>query len=322
MAKRKIKKLFANKKNLTVIIIATLVLLGAAGFVFTRVLHKDSCAPDDALCMVNPAVLENDADRRIVLADLRSQILKYISEQNISEGVSLYYVDLNSGRRITYRGASQLLAASLMKLPIAMNAFAMVEDGFIDLDDTMILTEKYYDSAFTSFKKEDIGKQYTIGELIRIMLVESDNTAMNMVSSYIENHSSYGKRDVLQELDILYNFNQTQTGILIGAREYASFLGCLYGACFLTPQYSGQILLYLEASTFKGPMREALPSELRVAHKFGVYGDEAFNDCGIVYDPSYPFSLCFMSTLSTEEAVPYVRDLTKMIYNYVKHLDD
>jgi hypothetical protein len=57
---------------------------------------------------------------------------------------------------------------------------------------------------------------------------------------------------------------------------------------------------------------DGVPSNVKVAHKIGE-SLETYSDCGIVYYPGRPYSLCLMIKLPPQ-AEPVIRDLSRLTY--------
>ncbi len=108
-------------------------------------------------------------------------------------------------------------------------------------------------------------------------------------------------------------------------KEYSSLFRILYNRQFLTPEYSQMALSLLSSSSYSAGLAALLPPETKVAHKFGYYeGNKAqkellqLHDCGIVYHPVSPYTLCVMTRgkdLSVMTSV--IAELSKAVYDEV-----
>ncbi len=76
--------------------------------------------------------VENPNDVIINFTDLRSELTSYM-EKNGIQG-SLYFEYLPTGTSVRVQGDDELVAASLMKIPVIMELFRAAELGRIDLD--------------------------------------------------------------------------------------------------------------------------------------------------------------------------------------------
>jgi beta-lactamase class A len=139
--------------------------------------------------------------------------------------------------------------------------------------------------------------EYTVQELMRSMIVKSDNLATQTILQHIP--SEYVS-DVFSHIGV--PLEETGADVALSVKEYASFFRVLYNASFLTREYSEQALALLAETDFSYGIEAGLPSDIEVAHKWGVrtstaQGEEAeqLHDCGIVYYPNHPYLLCVMT---------------------------
>ena len=93
---------------------------------------------------------------------------------------SFYFEDLRSGYSYGYNENVSMTAAGCMKLPIAISLIKAVEDKRANfMDKIKVLNdEKVYG---TGIIHEFDDRDYTLFELMVIMLIQSDNTAANKI---------------------------------------------------------------------------------------------------------------------------------------------
>lgn len=93
---------------------------------------------------------------------------------------SFYFEDLKSGYSYGYNENVPMTAAGCMKLPIAISLIKAVEDKKVDFMEKVkvISDEKVYG---TGIIHEFDDREYTVFELMVIMLIQSDNTAANKI---------------------------------------------------------------------------------------------------------------------------------------------
>lgn len=77
-------------------------------------------------------------------------------------------------------------------------------------------------------------------------------------------------------------------------------------------------------TSFPSQLPAKLPPDLRIAHKIGVaYDDDSkvigsFHDCGIVYLPGKPYSICVMSRgVTRAEADATISTISLVVYEYM-----
>ncbi len=97
---------------------------------------------------------------------------------------SFYFEDLKSGFIYGYNEHVKMTSAGCMKLPVAMAVIKDVEEGKISLNDPVLLESRDRVEG-SGILKHLNSREYTVNELVIVMLVESDNTATQKLVSLI-----------------------------------------------------------------------------------------------------------------------------------------
>lgn len=97
---------------------------------------------------------------------------------------SFYFEDLKSGFIYGYNEHVKMTSAGCMKLPVAMAVMKDVEEGKLSLNDLVLLISRDRVEG-SGILKHLNSREYTVGELILVMLVESDNTATQKLVNLI-----------------------------------------------------------------------------------------------------------------------------------------
>ena len=215
--------------------------------------------------------------------------------------IAYYYRDLNNGPTFGADLDEGFIPASLLKLPVAMAyyRYSEKEPGIFDKKITYshVFEEGSAGNAQLIPQKVNIelGKEYTVEELIYHVLTYSDNQAVSLLYDNLppEYIRSLYERLGLSE-DVLNGPGATLT-----VKEYSVFLRMLFNASYLSRDNSEQLLGLLSTIDFKDALRAGVPPYVLVSHKFGeagfLNGDKQLHDCGIVYYPKHPYLLCVMS---------------------------
>lgn len=213
--------------------------------------------------------------------------------------VSVYFQDLNSGTWVGINASDTYNPASLLKVPIMIAYFKEAEDEPGVLSAELPYRAEPADGTSTQFDTLTPGKEYSVDDLIRSMIVDSDNGAKYTLLQHID--TSF----LLQTFADLGIQEPTVANYVISDRMYARFFKVLYNATYLDPDMSEKALELLSQATFKDGIVAGLPSNVAVAHKFGQYygpSEDAnvaeaweLGDCGIVYYPNDPYLLCVMT---------------------------
>lgn len=189
--------------------------------------------------------------------------------------------------------------------------------GKIKKTDTLTIEEEHIDKGFGDLWKSGVGSEFTIEELIHILLKKSDNTASKMLRSLI---SSNDIEEVFMSLDI--DIDDNKKILTISPKNYSSIMRSLYLSSYLDFQASNEILDILSETDYNDKIVAGVPKSIKVAHKIGIWdldkdGGTVYNDCAIVYPPDRPYLLCIMVKTEESKAREYMKSLSKMVYSYV-----
>ena len=226
------------------------------------------------------------------------------------DSISIYYEQINSGANISVNKTLNLFPASLSKLVQAMLITKKVEEGTLSWDRTLKVEPADLSSDSGTLYQTIGNKSLTVEELLRELLVNSDNTAQNIFKHQL-NFTDYSKFQYATGLQDLYN----EKGF-ISAKEYTRILRLLYTSSFLQPENSQKILEFMSEATFKDFLSQGIPSDVKFAHKYGENKDyNIFADSGIVYVPDKPYMLTVIikGEDSSEETRAWVVKLMKEI---------
>lgn len=264
--------------------------------------------------------LEEPSDVLINFQPLRSKVKEYLDNTGVSN--SFYFEYLFTGSTIRHGESNAFVGASLMKIPIVMDLYKAAEQGKINLDQeiTVRTTDINKDPQFGNKRNLKAGDVITLREAAKISLVESDNTASLLVFNTTQGLLK-PEEQAINNLDVETTVKDSSQGkvALISARQYSSFLKCLYFSCFLTPEHSQEILNEITNTdnTGKDRIRAGVPKDITVAQKIGSFSNITQSDCGIVYIPDRRYIACIMLDEDGEPANKHIREISKIIYDYV-----
>src|SRR3954453_14287150 len=115
----------------------------------------------------------------MALQELQSQIQAAISTANAHMGIAMRH--LEKGDEINIAADESFPMASVLKIPVLVEAARQMDAGKFTLDDRWKLTvvEKNLGSGVLTFF--DDGLMPTVRDLLTLMIIISDNTATDMV---------------------------------------------------------------------------------------------------------------------------------------------
>ena len=262
------------------------------------------------------------AERKGLENDIRNIITEYQSAGKIVEA-SVYFRDLNNGPWFGIEQEKDFYPGSLLKVPLAMSFYWHAEDDPDSLKKTFVYEKGAQDfDANQPFRHptplED-GKEYSVQELIEIMLRESSNEAALALAQLA---------GVDRVMSVYRDFGITppQTGAdtQLDVHTFASFFRILYNATYLDRTYSEEMLSVLARSTFREGIPSGVPSNIIVAHKFGTreIGGKAvtrqLHDCGIIYAGENPYVLCIMTQGSDyAQLTDFIKEISSLVYERI-----
>jgi beta-lactamase class A len=247
-----------------------------------------------------------------------------IIEKNPDASISLYYRDLKNGPWLGINEQQSYSPASLLKVPImiAYYKYAEQDPGIFEKKLTFDRPSLEFFQQVRPKEHIEVGKSYSVSQLIESMIRYSDNEATNLL---FQNINFKGLESVFKDLGIsvpdLYNANNEMS-----VRDYASFFRILYNASYLNRNMSEQVLGLLSLVEYKNGLVAGVPEGIVISHKFGereiLSKDKQvvrqLHDCGIVYHPTRPYLLCVMTKGKDFEDLSHiVAEISKIIYEQV-----
>ena len=165
----------------------------------------------------------------------------------------------------------------------------------------------------------ELGKSYTVEELLELMLVESSNDPVKLLYDNIDAAYILGVYEHLG-VDESVLFNGT---VNLSAKNYATFFRILYNASYLDTASSEKVLELLSKTNFDQGIVSGVPKGTEVSHKFGERGSTAaqqqIHDCGIVYYPQHPYLVCVMTRGTSVDALTKaIVDISKITHEEVE----
>src|SRR3989344_519552 len=270
---------------------------------------------------------ENPNDIIVNFVPLRRELSEYIASQPEKIGVSFEYLPTGLGIGINDR--ESFFRASLVKVPGVMSAYKLIEEGKLSKDEQLTLEEYHLDSTYGTLWQRGTGATLSVEEAITFTLVESDNTAYEVLNERINGIllADIGKEQNIDDVYDYLDIPRDNEGLTqeITPRNYSSILPSLFFSAYLTYEDSNEVLEILTQTTYDKGISRPLPDDVKVAHKFGIHNIESeekfavHSDCGIVYLPLRPYILCVMVASGNQESTSqYMQDISQKIFNFVK----
>ena len=121
-----------------------------------------------------------------------NELLNLYKEETLKENkVSCYYLDINSFSIISINEDKCFYAASSIKILVCLILFEQATNNKIDLNKKVLITMDGIKQGTGIIKYQNKDTEYTLLELIKLSLIESDNTA------YIKLVNIVGKENII-----------------------------------------------------------------------------------------------------------------------------
>jgi beta-lactamase class A len=202
--------------------------------------------------------------------------------------LAVYFENLESGFVYRHNADRVFFGASLSKASFALYIYMKAEKGEIDLDDTITYTnaDVNWGSGIIS-RTYPVGTTFTIRELLRLNLSESDNVATLMLRRHF---GTAGYRQFVEELGA--NPARVRGNIMdsnLTANDAGIFAQAIFTYIESGKRYSAEFKAALTDNQFP-----FIALDYPLASKTGWTRYSAWHEMAIVYAPS-PFSLLILS---------------------------
>jgi beta-lactamase class A len=254
----------------------------------------------------------------MALAELQKQIEEAIAAADAHMGVAMLH--LEKGDEINIAAGELFPMASVLKIPVLVEAARQMDAGNFTLDDRWELTvaEKNLGSGVLTFF--DDGLLPTVRDLLTLMIIISDNTATDMLINRLGKEKIVqGMRELgLQEIHLPLTIREIFESILPSAdptqdpyqvaienqeftppedavgyaktaqnntstpRDMTKLLQLVYTGRAASREATDEVLRILLKQTLNDRLPRFLPPGTRVAHKTGTLSGFR-NDAGILY---------------------------------------
>ena len=240
-------------------------------------------------------------------ADLESRVAPLAKAHKGKVAVAVKH--LKTGEEFYLNADEAMPTASLIKLPIMVEAYWQAKEEKVDLGKKLTLTkdDKVQGSGILTGHFSD-GATFPLKDAVRLMIVFSDNTATNMVLDQIGIPSTNTRMEALGFKNTKVNakvFKGSTTSIdkartdkyglgSATAKEMVGLLELLDAGKVVSADACKEMLDHLKACDDKEKMTRLLPAGTVVAHKTGSV-NVSKTDAGIVYTKSGPVALCVLT---------------------------
>lgn len=213
-------------------------------------------------------------------------------------------------------------SASTIKLAIMSELLNKVNEGAVNLEDTIELTEGMKTGGDGILKELMPGHRFALEEIMTLMIIVSDNMASNIlidllgmdnINAAIRNLGLGSTKLQRRMMDSRASKEGREN--LTTAKDLAHLLELTYHGRNINKKYSDMMLDILKRQQVRGRLDLYLPEGVVAAHKTGDL-DRLEHDAGIVYLQDSEYIICVLTneTDTNKDGREIIGKISKMVY--------
>ncbi len=246
--------------------------------------------------------------------------LKNLAAQYPSVEPSIYVWDYDTENYAGINSDKLYSAASIIKIPVLIQLFRSIEMGQLTIYDTMKLTNYYRAEGSGSLQFKAENSVWTMDDLARLMITESDNSATNMIMSKLG--SMYDVNSSIRQWGLSHTRVNTWLPDMGGtnfttAEDLARMLYNLDNPNFLSVSSREKIFDYMGHVHNDRLIPAGLGAGAVFIHKTGDIG-KMLGDAGIVYAPNgkkYIVAILVNRPYNSPLGKDFIVKASEIIYN-------
>lgn len=311
-------KIVFTQKYFKPLLITCIILFVCVIFLFIQ-LYKQKNATEffstrdqgEGYMFTNPLLdfeLPQNYKNTVVSSDSARMTVNQVAQRKNIKHISVYFRDLNNGPWIGINEKEYFTPASMLKTPLLIALLKWSEKKPEVLEKKVVAEKRFFEKVVQKNIQTGEGlvqgETYTLFELAKRMIQNSDNVATAMVYEHIP--QSYIE-DLFKSIGS--SFIESGEDKLIRVKDMAGFYRVLFNASYLNRDNSEIALSVLSNTSYNEGLSKGLPKDVVVSHKFGERtpgdfpientpvgdGEIQLHDCGIIYYPGKPYILCVMT---------------------------
>ena len=260
-----------------------------------------AAAPPAAAAMAAPPAPEMRPDPRDAAWDKMTASLDAMAARYPGR-VAIYIKDLKTGRVWTHNPDDLFPAASLIKVPILIATFYKLREGGLSLDDRLKVTRLNRRGGSGSLKWQADGYTLTLRDVLYHMIMESDNTATQMV---LERIGIGYVQQQFPRMGLLYTGIYEEGMSIKGGRvahenyTTAREMDMLFEKIYrgeAVDKTSSDIMMEIlkKPKAVASRLQKGMPSGWEIAHKTGLLR-QACHDSAIFFTPNGDYAITVLT---------------------------
>lgn len=268
-----------------------------------------------------PLIMADTPTESTDLLDLKNNIIETINNAEVGGGVtraSVYYRSIESGKWIAVNGGEQFSMASIMKVLTMIYHLRNNEQNPGWLNQKVKVSDLTGGNIQTyEGPKLEVGKDYTIEQLLKYMISYSNNNATANLNVLMD-FKLYS--ELMNDIEIPVP-DPKAADYTLNSVECSRFLRVLYNTSVLSNKSSEYALKLLSESTYNGGLlRQITDKKIKVAHKFGerfLTNENQLHETAIFYTDQNPYLLTVLTGgKDTAQEAALLGKIGALVYDY------
>lgn len=269
--------------------------------------------------LIKPLILFDSKIESDKLNPIKNEVLRFLDQkkhEGIISSAAVYLNELVDGSWMAINKDEQFSPGSLMKIPTLI---VLLKES--ETNPSILERKIYFRKHFSQIPEQtltakplEVGKYYSVRELLTFMIVDSDNDATALLNQTL-NFNLMQKMFADFELPVP---SITQQDYKIDIASCSRFLRVLFNATYLSKDNSEFALELLSKSGYKKGIVKDIDQSVKVAHKFGernVDGTQQLHEFGIFFFANRPYLLGVMTKGSNNAMLPEILSgVSSLIY--------
>lgn len=259
----------------------------------------------------NEKLLESLNKLKHKLEELNTLYLK----QN--EKVAYLYKDINTDTILSYNSDVLFYAASSIKILVCVMLLEKAENNIIDIEEKLLVSmeDLKQDTGIIKYQKEDT--YYSIKDLIRLTITESDNTAYIKLVNYIGKDSlaEYGK-----SLGAKHTMEGKDLFGLINCDDMLCYWNRVRKYINDNNKYSIDFYNWLSNPTFSIIEKKSINNN-NFVKKYGSW-DVAYHEAGYVEDIDPFYLIVLTQKFKCQDKEDFVNETASRIYKIHRQIKE
>ncbi len=232
-----------------------------------------------------------------------------------------YFIDLDTGEYVNFRGSEAFSAASTIKVPVLVALFAAIDAGEVSLDEELTMRPDLIGGGSGALQYQPPNSKYSVAEIAEKNIIISDNTATNMLIDRL------GGAAVLNDLFLEWGLEETvirnplpdlEGTNTTSPRELVKLMALLEQGRLVSPKSRDRILSIMYRTKTRTLLPQGLGQGATIANKTGDIGSMV-GDVGLIDMPSgkrYLASVLVARPHNDRNAQELIRAYSRAAYRY------